>query len=167
LFAIRDFGSHSLRLACLLLVAVLTLACGGSAYERLAEARQGLADAAYDDALAAAEAGLRAGPDEATAWGLELVKLEALARSGQGEAAGELLAALAAEHPERVPVTQYSATAHQLRAAGAKPEAIQVLDAGIQRFPDDAMLVRLIGAADSGGMDSAELDMLRSLGYVE
>jgi tetratricopeptide (TPR) repeat protein len=156
-----------LRIACLLLPALLVLGCGGSAYDHLAEARRGLADAAYDDALAAAEAGLAAGPDEATAWGLELIKLEALAREGLGEAAQAQLGALAAAHPDRVPVTQYSATAYQLRAAGARPEAIQVLDAGIKRFPDDAMLVRLIGAADSAGMQSAELDMLRSLGYVE
>lgn len=156
-----------MRIACLLLTTLVALGCGSSAYDRLAEARKGLADTAYDDALAAAEAGLEAGPDEATAWGLELVKLEALARAGQGEAALAQLNALVAQHPGRVPVTQYSATAHQLRAAGAKPDAIQVLDAGIQRFPDDVMLVRLIGAADSAGMESAELEMLRSLGYVE
>ena len=155
-----------MRSACLLLMTLAALGCGSSAYDRLAEARQGLADAIYDDALAAAEAGLEARPDEATAWGLELVKLEALARAGHGEPALVQLNALVAQHPGRVPVTQYSATAHQLRAAGAKADAIQVLDAGIQRFPDDAMLVRLIGAADSAGMESAELDMLRSLGYV-
>jgi hypothetical protein len=156
-----------LRIACLSLMALLAVGCGSSALDRLAEARQGLADAAYDDALAAAELGLAAGPDERTEWGLELVKLEALARAGRGEAAEAQLSALAAAHPDRIPVTQYSATAYQLRAAGAKPQAIQVLDAGIQRFPGDAMLVRLIGAADSSGMQSAELDMLRSLGYVE
>ena len=156
-----------MRIACLLLMALLAAGCGSSAHDHLAAARQGLADAAYADALAAAEAGLAAAPDAATAWGLELVKLESLARAGHGEAARAQLNALAAAHPDRMPVTQYSATAHQLRAAGAKPEAIQVLDAGIQRFPDDAMLVRLIGAADSEGMESAELDMLRSLGYVE
>jgi len=157
-----------LRSACLLLMTLAALGCGSSAYDQLAEARQGLADATYDDALAAAEAGLEAGgADEATAWGLELVKLEALARAGHGEPALVQLNALVAQHPGRVPVTQYSATAHQLRAAGAKSDAIQVLGAGIQRFPDDAMLVRLIGAADSAGMESAELEMLRSLGYIE
>jgi hypothetical protein len=126
-----------------------------------------MADAAWADALTSAEAGLAAGPDEVEGWGLELVKLEALARLGRGDAARAQLDALAARHPERVPVTQYATTADQLRSAGARPEAILVLDAGIRRFPDDPMLVRLIGAEDSEGMESAELDMLRSLGYVE
>jgi predicted Zn-dependent protease len=155
------------RIACLLLMVLAGLGCGGSAHDELALARQALADADYSEALDAADSGLAESPDEVTGWGLELVKLEALARSGDGAAAAAQLNALAERHPDRVPVTQYSATAHQLRAAGRKPEAIQVLDAGVKRFPDDAMLVRLIGAEDSAGMESAELDMLRSLGYVE
>ena len=47
------------------------------------------------------------------------------------------------------------------------PSIIQVLDYGLQRFPEDPMLTRLLGAGDSDGLGSAELDMLRSLGYVE
>jgi tetratricopeptide (TPR) repeat protein len=148
-------------------MAFVTLGCGHSAQDELAIARQALADADYEEALAAADSGLAEAPDEKTAWGLELVKLEALARGGHGTAARAQLNALAERHPDRVPVTQYSATAHQLRSAGQKPEAIEVLDAGVKRFPDESMLVRLIGAEDSAGMESAELDMLRSLGYVE
>ena len=143
------------------------LACGGSAHDDLASARQALADTDYPAAVEAAAAGLAKGPDEVTEWGLELARLEALARSGDGEAARTHLNSLAERWPDRVPVAQYAATADQLRAAGSKPEAIQILDAGLQRFPDDAVLVRLIGADDSSGMESAELDMLRSLGYVE
>jgi tetratricopeptide (TPR) repeat protein len=155
------------KISCLLMIAVFALGCGGSAHDELTAARGALADADYEDALAAANSGLADDPDDTTQWGLELVKLEALARGGDGAGAAAQLNALAERHPNRVPVTQYSATAHQLRAAGRKPEAIEVLDAGVKRFPDEAMLVRLIGAEDSEGMESAELDMLRSLGYVE
>jgi len=156
-----------MRRLCLWTWAFAILGCGGSAYDDLAAARQALADPDYPAAIEAAAAGLANDPDEITAWGLELAKLEALARNGDGAAAAAHLNSLAERWPERVPVTQYAATADQLRQAGRKPEAIQVLDAGIQRFPGDAMLVRLIGADDSSGMESAELDMLRSLGYVE
>jgi hypothetical protein len=152
---------------CLLVIALAGLGCSQSAQDHLADARRGLSDALYDDALAAADAGLAASPDPKTEWGLEMVKLEALARGGYGEEAGGQLSTLENTYPERVPVTQYAATAGQLRAAGRGPEAIQVIDYGLQRFPDDEMLTRLLGAGDSDGVGSAELDMLRSLGYVE
>ena len=135
--------------------------------DHLEDARRGLSDAAYEDALAAVEAGLAASPDARVEWGLEMIKLEALARAGLGEEAGSQISSLENAYPERIPVTQYAATADQLRAAGSGPEAIQVLDYGLQRFPDDPMLTRLIGAGDQVGLGSAELDMLRSLGYVE
>jgi len=143
------------------------MGCGGSARDDLTAARAALAEPDYAAAIEAADAGLAADPDVVTTWGLALAKLEALARSGDGAGALAHLNSLAQRWPDRVPVGQYAATADQLRTAGAKPEAIQVLDAGIQRCPDDAVLVRLIGADDSEGMESAELDMLRSLGYVE
>ena len=155
-------------LACLVVAALLGAAgCDKSAHGHLADARRGLADAAYEDALVAVEAGLAAGPDEKAEWGLELVKLEALARSGQGEETGSQISTLENAYPERVPATLYAATAHQLRTAGARPEAVQVIDYGLQRFPDDPMLTALLGAGDTEGLGSAELDMLRSLGYVE
>ena len=156
-----------LRGCCLFALAALAVGCGSGPQDHLVDARRGLSDAAYDDTIVAAEAGLEAGPDERTEWGLEMVKLEALARGGYGEEAGNHLSTLEARYPERIPVTQYAATASQLRSAGSRPEAIQVLDYGLQRFPDDPMLTRLIALADTEGVDSAELDMLRSLGYVE
>ena len=144
------------------------LACGGAGPEaRLAEARQGLADADYAGSLAAVEAGLAQEPDAVTHWGLELVKLEAHARAGHAEEALGQLRALMDRYPNRVPVSQYSATAHQLRDAGEGPTAIEVLDLGLKRHPKSAELDRLIGAAANAGVDSAELEMLRSLGYVD
>lgn len=163
--SVSRFGQ--LRLSCALAAAAVGMACGSSAPDHLAEARRGLAEAAYDDAIVAADAGLEAEPDERTEWGLELVKLEALARGGYGDDAGSQLSTLESRYPERVPATQYAATASQLRSAGKRPEAVQVLDYGLQRFPEDPMLTRLISLAGDEGVDSAELEMLRSLGYVE
>jgi hypothetical protein len=143
--------------ACALALGAGLAGCGRSDLERLADARQELADAAWADAVASARA----------SWGLELVKLEALARAGEADGALEQLGRISRLYPERVPPTQFSATAWQLRAAGQGPAAIQVLDMGLDRFPEDAALRRLIEDAGSSDVDPAELEMLKSLGYID
>ncbi len=156
-------------------LAVMASLCGCeiSRQDHLIEARAALADAAYDEALAAAEAGLRAAAaesqealDDVTSWGLELAKLEAHARAGHGEEAKEQLADLARLHPNRVVASEYFATAQQLRGAGAGTAAIEVLDMGAILFPYEPVIGRMIEESGEGG-DPAELELLRSLGYVE
>jgi hypothetical protein len=144
-----------------------------SRQDHLSEARAALADAAYDEALAAAESGLRAAAtesqealDDATSWGLELAKLEAHARAGHGEEAKGQLTELARRHPNRVVASEYFATAQQLRGADAGTAAIEVLDMGAILFPYEPVIGRMIEEASTGG-DPAELELLRSLGYVE
>jgi hypothetical protein len=153
--------------ACALALGAGLAGCGRSDLERLADARQELADAAWADAVASADAGLRTASDARASWGLELVKLEALARAGEADGALEQLGRISRLYPERVPPTQFSATAWQLRAAGQGPAAIQVLDMGLDRFPEDAALRRLIEDAGSSDVDPAELEMLKSLGYID
>jgi tetratricopeptide (TPR) repeat protein len=152
-------------LGSLVLIALLC-ACEKPPQALLADARQDLASAAYADAVSAAEAGLAAAPDAATAWGLELVKLDALAWSGRAEEAKGQIQRLAGLHPERMPATEYAATAHQLRLAGQGTTAIEVLDLGAKRYPDDALIARMIGDSSTSS-SPAELEMLRSLGYIE
>ena len=157
-----------MRLFCLLASALLLVACSESPGESLEAARQALAESQYADAVAAADAGLGADPDDLTRWGLELARLEALARDGRGEDTLAQIEKLALERPEQVPASQYFATSGQLRAAGEGPAAILVLDLGLKRFPEDATLLDLIEqakAAPAAGSD--ELEMLRSLGYGE
>ena len=154
-------------LACVLLALLSLNGCGPSEQQALADARQELADAAYAEAVAVAESGLRVASDARTSWGLELVKLEALARVGNAEETLEQLARLSRLHPDRVPPTQYSATASQLRSAGQGPAAIEALDMGIKRYPSDAALAQLITSAGSSDVDPAELEMLKSLGYID
>ena len=147
--------------------------CEMSRRDHLIEARVALADADYDEAIAASEAGLRAaaaGPqdalDDAPSWGRELAKLEAHARAGHGEQAKAQLTELARLHPNRVVASEYFATAQQLRGAGAGTAAIEVLDMGAILFPYEPVIGRMIEEASAGG-DPAELELLRSLGYVE
>ena len=158
----------SRRALCAALAAAL-VACGGpSARDALADAKSALAASRYDEAIASADAGLAAGADEVTAWGLELAKLEAFARAGRGDATVAQLETLAKQRPEQVPADQYAATADQLRAAGAGEAAVQALDAGLQRFPEDAdLLAQLEEVKQAAAPGSDELEMLRSLGYVE
>jgi len=156
------------RLLLLAVLLVVPIGCGRSAPEALAEARLALTETRYDDALDEARTGLGLAPDELQRWGLELVVLEALARGGQGEAAAEQLERVEALRPDALPATQYSATADQLRAAGDGPGAIQVLDLGLQRFPEDVALASLISSAKQApSVDSEELELLRTLGYLE
>lgn len=150
------------------LSALLLAGCAESARDSLGDARQALAESRYDDAIATADAGLAAGGDEVTAWGLELVRLEALARGGRGDDTLVQLEKLAGKRPEQVPPSQYSASADQLRTAEQAAAAIQVLDLGLKRFPEDATLLALIEEAKQApAAGSDELEMLRSLGYVE
>jgi hypothetical protein len=157
-----------MRLSCALLTLLLLVGCSESARDSLAGARLALSESRYDDALSTADAGLALGGDDATIWGLELVKLEALARSGRGDDVVLQIQKLAGERPQNVRASQYSATADQLRTADQGGAAIQVLDLGLKRFPEDASLASLIEEARKAPTaGSEELEMLRSLGYVE
>jgi len=161
------FTSARLRLLTTLVLALAFCACGKSSHEYLAEARQDLAAGSYADAVAAAESGLAGSPDDVTAWGLEIVILEAHARAGSGAATKAQLLELAGSYEVRISATDYSSTAQLLQAADEKAVAIEVLDLGIKRFPEDAMLTKMIADSVATGGDPAELEMLRSLGYIE
>lgn len=151
-----------------MLALIALAACGESARDALESARKSLAETAYPEAISAADAGLARSPDAATGWGLELVKLEALARSGSGDATVAQLARLGSAMPEQMKADQYVATADQLRAAGQGAAAIQALDQGLSRFPQDpALLAQIERARQAPAPGSDELKMLESLGYID
>ncbi|MDH3211915.1 MAG: hypothetical protein OEM05_05470 [Myxococcales bacterium] len=157
-----------MRILCMLVSALVLAACSQTPRESLDEARQALAESRYADAIAAADAGLAGEADAVTLWGLELVKLEALARDARGDDTLAQLERLAAARPEQMPADQYASTADQLKSAGQGPATILVLDLGLQRFPDDATLLALIEEAKAApAAGSEELELLRSLGYVD
>jgi len=149
--------------------AVLALAaCAESARDALDQARKALADTDYPNAIAAADTGLARSPDAITSWGLEVVKLEALARSGRGNETLAQLDKLTAAWPDNMLADQFAVTADQLRDAGQGPAAIQVLDQGLKRFPkDEALLAQIEQAKKAPAPGSDELKMLESLGYID
>lgn len=157
--------SAALALLCVLLAGAL--ACGAGPEAELEQARAHLSAGAYTEAAAAATRGLAAGAQGATAWRLELAALEGEARGGKGAAALARLARLAegALAPQ-VTAALYTQTAGQLREAGDAAGAIAVLDAGAKRFPADAGIAEAIARSKATGT-AAELEQLRSLGYIE
>ncbi len=142
-------------------------ACSKSGHDLLVEARASLASGAYDDAVAAADAGLAATPSKTGAWGLELVKLEAYSRGGNGDGAKQQLIALAGRYSGQLAATDYSSTAQQLKEAGSGTAAIEVLDLGKKQYPDDPLIDKMIADSAESGSSPEELEMLRSLGYID
>ena len=151
----------------LLLAAVsLLAACGASPEQQLEKAREQLGSGAWGEAEAAAAAGLAAGAEGTTAWRLELIALEAEARAKKTEAVLARLERLAGAWPQQVGGSLFVQTAGQLRDAGDPAGAIQVLDSGAKRFPEDADVAKAIDQAKAAGT-AAELEQLRTLGYIE
>jgi predicted Zn-dependent protease len=94
------------------------------------------------------------------------VALEAEARAKKTEAALARLERLAGAWAKQVGGSLFVQTAGQLREAGDPAGAIQLLDAGAKRFPEDADVQKAIAQARSAGT-AAELEQLRTLGYIE
>lgn len=145
----------------------LLLGCGAGPERQLEHARESLASGDYAAAASAANAGLASGAQGATAWRLELIALESEARGARGSEALARLERLAAGgQSAQLNAPLYVQTAGQLKEAGDAAGAVSVLDAGVKRFPGDADLVGAIERSKASG-SSAEVERLRSLGYVE
>lgn len=157
-----------------LAVLVLTLlsACGGkSPADCCAAADEALKKGSYAEAQSRAEEGLALnGTDAGTNWKLERIRLEALA--GKGELAQVLagLTAAAAKHPGMVDDQLYAKLGTALADAGKLVEAIELVEAGKQAFPEkaksfDGLVASIKKAAQEGG-DNAAVERLKQLGYL-
>ncbi len=144
----------------------MLLSCGAGPEDQLENARGHLAAGDYAEAAAAAARGLEAGAEGATAWRLELTALEGEARGGKTTEVLARLDRLAEARSAQVTGSLYVQTAGQVKEAGDATGAINVLDAGAKRFPEDADIARAIDQLKASGSD-AEIERLRSLGYVE
>ena len=97
-----------------------------------------------------------------------LGSIQAACRTDPGRAESELLA-LSQAVPDAVTERTYADIAGRLGDGGNFTEAIALLDAGKQRFPDSATLdglgKKLVKQAEQAG-DSGALDALAGLGYA-
>jgi hypothetical protein len=145
---------------------LLVIACGAAPEALLEKAREHLAQGAYAEAAAAASQGLAAGAEGSTAWRLELAALEGEARGGKTAEVLARLDRLATAWTAQVTGPLYVQTAGQVREAGDAAGAINVLDAGAKRFPEDPGIAQAIAQSKTTG-SAEEIERLRSLGYVE
>jgi len=74
---------------------------------------------------------------------------------------------LAEAYPDQLSPTDYSSTAQQLQASNQGAAAIEVLDMGKNRHPSSELIDRMIAEAVAAKKSPEELEMLKSLGYIE
>jgi hypothetical protein len=125
----------------------------------------------YADAKSLAAEGLALnGTDAGTNWKLEKIRLQALAGNGEGAMVVEGLTAAAAKHPGMVDDQLYAQLGMALADAGKLVEAIELVEAGKQAFPEkvksfDGLVASIVAAAEKTE-DNAAMARLRQLGYV-
>ncbi len=156
-----------LPVLCLLAMAT---ACGASLSDQEKAARDALDARDWSGALRVADAALatpEAAAQQAVAWRIEQIRLDALASGSQGREVVASLDRLAASHPQQVTPSLYRALADKLGAAGDAAGAIDVLVAGDGRFPaDHDAFAEAIDALQKRGLDPAEVERLKALGYL-
>jgi predicted Zn-dependent protease len=147
----------------------LLIGCGPEFEQMKDEAQQALSVGNFSQAREISERALEGVPasEKRLLWALERIRLEALARDNEGEEALETLERLSAEYPGQVKAPLYLAIATYLKYAGGTGAAIDILVAGDQRFPEESEQFKaLIGEMEAGGLDPAEIERLKSLGYL-
>lgn len=145
-------------------------ACGGGdGASTLEEANAALGSqdyAAARDKFAAAASALD--PSDPNYLAARQGEIEALIHVDAEEARNRFLE-LAADHPEQIGEREYRNVVQKMQAERKATEAVPVLHAAIERFPDsarlDEMMEQLKKDALSGG-DAETVDALKGLGYI-
>ncbi len=154
------------------LAACLALAsCGGGAPTDPA----GLTNAGYDKydaqdyeaAQADFQAAIDAGAADAALKDATLGLVRAMAHTNTKKAA-ETFTEFAAAHASLLAVKDYSTVGGELMGAGSAADALAVIHAGQQEFPDDAGLAKVVDAvkAKAAAGDAAAASALSGLGYL-
>lgn len=156
----------------LALVLWFVTACGGGIDAKEDAARAALSDAKYGEAIAQSNEGIKIAVDSQNRpaqWRFELIIVEAMAKSGQGLAVVTELQRLAEAFPKQVNAKLYLSLGSHAKEAGDNNGAIELWAAGDKRFPDQSAQFK--AAIDSlqkaGDLAPAELEKLKSLGYIQ
>jgi tetratricopeptide (TPR) repeat protein len=161
----------------LALTVLLIPACGGAndAQGLVDEAQAALTAREYPKAAglaAKAVAAAKQAGDESLAFRGTSIRISALAREGKGPEAVSALEAAATEYPSRVDAKLYARTMSALQQAKSIEGALDVLEAGSERFPDSRAAfedgaAKLAAMLQSGaGSDPEAIERLKSLGYL-
>jgi tetratricopeptide (TPR) repeat protein len=151
-----------------LLLALLGCSVGMEQVE--VDARSALGRGEYGQAMAYANQGLKlASGDRAAIWRFEQIVLEAMCRSGQGLAVMPELQRLTVDYPAQLNAKLYLSLGAIAKESGDTHAAIELWAAGDKRFPaESASFKDAIQALQSAGdLAPAELEKLKSLGYIQ
>jgi len=162
------------RLAALALAALAT-ACGQNPTELTNAGRTALesadpaaAEAHFRDALAAYGSD-HTSPDYLNARVGLCEALAAQEAAAKAQAAVDEFRKLATEMPDKIDARLYNSLGGRLADAGHRKEAIDLIGAGKERFPDtehlDKLAHRILEEAEASN-DAGALDALKGLGYV-
>jgi hypothetical protein len=145
---------------------MLAAGCGGkSAVDYHREAQQALDAGDADRAMQLVAEGLPvAGDDRAVIWRLEQVRLEAMAKKGQGAEIVAELERLGGAYGPQITPALYRSLADKAGPAGG---AVPILDAGLKKFPAEAAGFEEAIAKIQEGGDPAAMEQLRALGYIQ
>jgi len=145
------------------------IGCGSDPEQMKKEAQHALSVGDFSQAREISTRALEQLPEseKRLIWSLERIRLEALARDNQAAGARETLERLATGYPEQANASLYLAIASYLQGAGDASGAIDILVAGDERFPEESEKFEAqIRELQAGGLDPAEIERLRSLGYL-
>lgn len=147
------------------------IGCSPGVEEMKSEAQQALSVGNFAQARDVSSRALKQAPesDKRLTWSLERIRLEALARSGDAEATRSTLERLSSEYPDQSNAALYLAIATYLKDTGpdGASGALDILIDGDQRFPEQSEKFKaLIQEIQAGGLDPAEIERLKSLGYL-
>jgi tetratricopeptide (TPR) repeat protein len=145
------------------------IGCGADPEQLKGEAQQALSVGDFSQAREISTRALEQAPasEKRLIWSLERIRLEALARDKQAAEALETLERLVSEYPAQADANLYLAIGSYVREAGDTSGAIDILVAGDKRFPEESeKFESQIRELQAGGLDPAELERLRSLGYL-
>ena len=153
---------------------VALFSCGEPGLNEIKEGvKTSLSTSSFAQARADCESVLthnKAAMSRADRWAFEDLRLQAVARSGDGAESVATLGRLAGEYASQITPAYYVKITSYVRDGGDLLGAVDLLAAGAERFPADkskfdALAEALKEAASSAG-DSEALEKLKSLGYV-
>lgn len=149
---------------------LLIVACSPSAEDRVKGAQAALDASDFAKAQTESEAALKepsVTKDAKSVARLEIIRLQALAQTGNGKEVLSSLERLNGSMPAATPASLYRELGDKLRAAKDTSGAIDVLNAGDKRFPaEHQSFVDAIEAIKNAGIDPAEVEKLKALGYL-
>ncbi len=166
----------SLRSALLGVLLLSLSACTESPEDLLKSAQAQLNSGSFAEARAAADKALGRADvkaDKTQAWKFERLRLDALAGLKQPVEVVSGLARLSADYSAQIKPDLYAVLSTNLQKAGDIKGAIDVVDAGVKKFPEaeaafEAVLEALHDAAaqQAEGGNSDAMNQLESLGYL-